>query len=67
MISIQVNNSTVSIKENATIVELLHQINSPLNGIAVAIDATILPKETWGKTQLNNNDSILIIQATQGG
>lgn len=67
MISIQVNNSTISIKENATIVELLHQINSPLNGIAVAIDATILPKETWEKTQLNNNDSILIIQATQGG
>lgn len=36
-------------------------------GIAVALNNRIIPLSAWAETSLNNNDSILIITATQGG
>ncbi|KAB1229973.1 sulfur carrier protein ThiS [Chryseobacterium viscerum] len=36
-------------------------------GIAVALNNRIIPLPVWAETILNNNDSILIITATQGG
>ena len=36
-------------------------------GIAVALNNRIIPLSVWAETILNNNDSILIITATQGG
>ncbi|WP_160137996.1 sulfur carrier protein ThiS [Chryseobacterium sp. c4a] len=36
-------------------------------GIAVALNNRIIPLSAWAETFLNNNDSILIITATQGG
>ncbi len=36
-------------------------------GIAVALNNRIIPLSVWAETILNNNDSVLIITATQGG
>ena len=36
-------------------------------GIAVALNNRIIPQSFWAETILNNQDSILIITATQGG
>jgi sulfur carrier protein len=36
-------------------------------GIAVALNNRIIPLSAWAETLLNNNDSVLIITATQGG
>ena len=36
-------------------------------GIAVALNETVIPRAQWETTYLQENDSILIIQATQGG
>ncbi|MFL9835203.1 sulfur carrier protein ThiS [Chryseobacterium terrae] len=36
-------------------------------GIAVALNNRIIPQSFWAKTILKNQDSILIITATQGG
>ncbi|MCJ7933724.1 MAG: sulfur carrier protein ThiS [Chryseobacterium sp.] len=36
-------------------------------GIAVAVNNRIIPLSAWAQTILNNNDSVLIITATQGG
>jgi len=36
-------------------------------GIAVALNNRIIPQSFWAETILNDNDSILIITATQGG
>ncbi|MBC9812290.1 sulfur carrier protein ThiS [Crocinitomicaceae bacterium CZZ-1] len=37
------------------------------NGIAVAIDDSIVPKSNWTSTLLTENATVLIITATQGG
>ena len=36
-------------------------------GIAVAINNQVVPQKHWSSTQLQSNDTILIITATQGG
>nr|WP_294936899.1 sulfur carrier protein ThiS [uncultured Flavobacterium sp.] len=37
------------------------------NGIALAINNTVIPKSNWVTTFLSESDEILIITATQGG
>lgn len=37
------------------------------NGIAVAINNTVIPKINWNKHLVQETDEILIISATQGG
>jgi sulfur carrier protein len=67
MITIWVNEVPLEIEINFNILQLLQKLESPLNGIAIAINNEISSKDLWHKQQLANNDRILIIQATQGG
>ncbi|MGV4413568.1 sulfur carrier protein ThiS [Chryseobacterium sp. T1] len=43
------------------------EVPGKTKGIAVAINNRIIPQSIWAATILHNNDSILIITATQGG
>lgn len=36
-------------------------------GIAVALNEEVVPRNHWTKSGLNTNDKILVITATQGG
>ncbi|MBC7862697.1 MAG: sulfur carrier protein ThiS [Bacteroidia bacterium] len=36
-------------------------------GIAVAVNQNVIPKTEWEQTFLKENDTLLIIKATQGG
>ena len=48
--------------------ELVKTLNmSNTNGIALAVNEKVISKPDWEKFQLNDNDKILIIKATQGG
>jgi sulfur carrier protein len=38
-----------------------------LRGLAVAVNDTVIPRATWSSFKLNENDTITIIHATQGG
>ena len=67
MITIWVNEVALEIESTFTIFQLLQKLESPLNGIAIAINQEICPEISWNKQQFSNNDRILIIQATQGG
>lgn len=66
--TITVNNKTHTIKDNATLLDVLNTL--PINsfqGIAVAINQQIITQNKWKETPLQNNDNILLITATQGG
>jgi thiamine biosynthesis protein ThiS len=43
------------------------EIPGKKKGIAVALNNRIVPQTDWAKTFLKDQDSILIITATQGG
>ena len=67
MISITVNEKPIRIEKNTNVLQLLEKLQTPQNGIAVALNNTIITKDFWKNEILDENDSLLIIQATQGG
>ncbi|KAB1063601.1 sulfur carrier protein ThiS [Tamlana haliotis] len=67
MIKIRVNEDIMEVAKDFNILKLLEKLNTPQNGIAVAINSTIISKESWYSHHFSENDNILIIQATQGG
>ena len=67
MITVFLNESEMKIDEKSTIHLLLKKMNISINGIAIAINDSIVSKGMWESQQLSENDNILIIKATQGG
>ena len=67
MITVKVNNLSKEISENSSVEQLLQQLSQPEHGIAVAINQQIISKSNWNQHFLNQEDDVLIIQATQGG
>lgn len=67
MITVLVNETQVEIEGNANLHQLMQTVNSNIDGVAIAINNQIIPKDSWDKQILNQNDNVLIIKATQGG
>lgn len=63
-----VNQESQEVQEDATIQELVKDMGyTETDGIAVAINDQVIPKNTWETQPLNPEDSITLIRATQGG
>lgn len=67
MITIGINDSPLNIDSDFTILQVLQQINAPLQGIAVAVNSEIISQGHWETAKLQSGDQMLVIQATQGG
>jgi sulfur carrier protein len=64
---LKINNQTKQFRSDSLTVQTPWLGNSlKQNGIAIAINNTIIPKR-WHLHYLNETDDILIISATQGG
>lgn len=66
-ITITVNDEHRVVPVQFTVEKLQHTLKAPNSGVAIAINGAVVPKEFWSNTELKNNDSVLIITATQGG
>lgn len=66
---LKINNQTKQFAPDSLTVQALLDLEIPnrQNGIAVAINDTVIPKTNWNSHHLNETDNILIISATQGG
>lgn len=69
MIKIKLNGEEKSLN---TEIKLLDFVTGQLNGkepngIAVALNEIVVPKQKWESVMINENDSIEIIHAVQGG
>jgi sulfur carrier protein len=67
MISIRVNNQILEIKKEFNLLQVIEQLAISQDGIALAVNETIVLKSRWSSTTLSENDTLLIIEATQGG
>lgn len=67
MITVNVNNSPHEFQEQISLQEVVRFLKINEDGIAIAINQSIITKKDWITTKLQTNDSVLIIQATQGG
>lgn len=66
---LKINQQTKQFNAESLSVQSLLDLEIPnkQNGIAVAINNTIVPKINWNQHLLHETDEILIISATQGG
>jgi len=65
---ITINNQLKIIAENISLQDLIFtQVGEKQKGIAVAINNTVISKQNWQSTYIKQNDTILIIKASQGG
>jgi sulfur carrier protein len=63
-----INNKQHNLSQPKNLFEVLTDVHLiSQKGIAVAINNSVIPKSEWEKYQLNENDKITIITATQGG
>jgi sulfur carrier protein len=68
MIAIKLNGQTIKMTESVSLETFLNQNNlANQGGVAVALNQTVIQKKDWSAKQLENNDDIIIITATQGG
>lgn len=66
---LKINHQKKVFKKSPFSLEALMQLEAPSTskGIAVAVNNEVIPKEQWPSRLLQEQDSILIITATQGG
>lgn len=66
---LKINNQIKQFQADALSIQALLDIEIPQkqNGIAVAINNSVVPKSNWNSQLLSETDDILIISATQGG
>ncbi|WP_165041112.1 sulfur carrier protein ThiS [Dysgonomonas sp. ZJ709] len=64
---IKLNGQNHEIKERATIASFIEDLGLKSQGIAIAIDYEVIPKNEWAKTILSENDELMLIQAVSGG
>ena len=62
-----VNNEKHDVDIGISLESLVTLLNIKVNGIAVALNNGVVPKNRWSETVVNEDDKILIIQATAGG
>ncbi|OBK24956.1 sulfur carrier protein ThiS [Mycobacterium asiaticum] len=61
-----VNEQRVEVDDQTTVATLLQSMGFPNRGIAVALDATVLPRSDWATT-LSDGAQLEIVTAVQGG
>ena len=65
---ITVNNEQLTISDSCSISQLLqNHIQQKTDGIAVAVNQSVIPKSEWESTFIASGDTIILIKATQGG
>ncbi|MGV3706156.1 MAG: sulfur carrier protein ThiS [Arcticibacter sp.] len=65
---ITINQQTFEVAESATLQAIISdKLDGNTKGIAVAVNDTVIAKAVQNSYLLQPNDSIIIIQATQGG
>ncbi|HEV7229952.1 MAG TPA: sulfur carrier protein ThiS [Bacteroidia bacterium] len=66
--NLKINNEKHSLPAPLSLKELLATLSmGEKKGIAVAVNDSIVIRDAWERHTLQENDSITIIQATQGG
>jgi sulfur carrier protein len=68
-LKLTVNGETLELAEGATVADLIEKAETPARhrGIAVAVDAEVVPRSAWDKTVLSEGQRIELLAAIQGG
>lgn len=64
---LNLNDQLLTVAPEVTIPELLNSIGSPLSGVAVAVNDTVVPRSDWERFRFSERDNVLVIKAASGG
>ena len=64
---IRLNDQLLQLTANCTVAELLIQQQIQPQGLAVAINNTVIAKQQWPVQQLHNNDCVNVFHIVTGG
>jgi sulfur carrier protein len=66
---LSVNGELLELPEGATVRDLVEQAGGPVRdrGLAVAVDAEVVPRSAWEETVLSDGQKIELLAAMQGG
>ena len=53
--------------DGATVDELLERLDLPRRGVAVAVDAEVVPRGEWHSTVIEDGAYVEVVTAVQGG
>jgi len=62
------NNKPQEVADHPTLSQALRSLQvHALNGVAVAVNNTVIQKEDWDSYFLQPNDRVVLVKASQGG
>ncbi|MCX2494334.1 sulfur carrier protein ThiS [Pedobacter sp. PF22-3] len=65
---VTINNQNYQLNESCSIEQMLAAvISAETNGLAIAVNQTIISKSAWDTYVLSPGDQVILIKATQGG
>ncbi len=67
MVTIKINDVIQQYEEGTSLLEVISKEVSFLEGIAVALNQEVITKKQWSGQILKDQDSILVVKASQGG
>jgi sulfur carrier protein len=67
--NVVLNGEPFELRDGATVAAALDSLDLPAagRGVAVAVDAEVVPRGEWGKTELHEGARVEILRAIQGG
>ncbi len=67
MIRIVFNNKPIELESDTSLQEFVDKSGMIPTNIAIAVNNSVVPKEKWENTIINDGDTLLIIKAYYGG
>ena len=64
---VTLNGKPMELRDGSTVAALVADLGAPARGIAVAVDAQVVPKSQWATTSLAEGARIEVLAAAQGG
>ncbi|MEO3879954.1 sulfur carrier protein ThiS [Rheinheimera fenheensis] len=61
------NDTSLQLADDSTLVQLLQQQQLTTEGLAIAVNNSIIAKRLWHEYQLQNHDQIQLFQIVTGG
>ena len=65
--TIIINGEPSDVEDGITVERLLADLDVPTRGVAVAVDAEVVPRSAWGAFALADGARVEVLIAVQGG
>jgi sulfur carrier protein len=66
-VNVIVNGEPTELERGATVEAVLASLQLPDRGVAVAVDAEVVPRGEWDSTELEEGARVEVLRAIQGG